>query len=250
MFEEKATTFAISLLTDQEDFRKLPKEFTTNSYRWLIEWFLNDEPTLEPVLVAKEETLIKTKVIELKMTKLFEKEQFAKEMSKRLADYEGFKNTLFIPSSRTKDSNTSLSNSKNVITDSNIQVGGSMHIGDVNKHNHGPKIHHNGDGDIVMGNKVTNISVGTSDNLKGSSGHNIQAQIQALLAKDDTEDAITLLTEYTEINRSELLNDVYLQSGRYNALKKKELRGVLSEQEINIEMNKIRTALFDLLKKI
>jgi len=256
---DKAAPFFLSLFTDQEDFKKFPKEFVHDLSMWARLWFLKDEPTLEPVLVAKVGYALKSEIVSLKVPKLMANEQFVKELTRRLVDYESMKNAI-INSKLDIKGNANISDknlngkedgkhgNKNVIADSTVTVGGDMHIGDRNEII--IKSEHIGSGDIVHGSKINNYYESIGQSPQSGEKANIKAKIKTLIGQGELDEAITLLVEYTEANNNRMHNDALQLSGRLHTLISKENRGLLSQNEILLEQNKIRVALLDLISRL
>lgn len=58
---EQATKFILSLLTENEEVKKLPKEFVDASAKWGRAWLLKDDPIVEAVLDCKGNHDLKAK---------------------------------------------------------------------------------------------------------------------------------------------------------------------------------------------
>ena len=109
-----ATKYILDLLTDNEELKKFPKEFIDASVTWVKSWFLIPE---DPKTNAKLEdpnkpVEVKKDIIQDKLEALTDNAQFQKELKELLAAFEQF---------------TRL---KNVVQDADIDVKGSVHIGD------------------------------------------------------------------------------------------------------------------------
>lgn len=112
---EAATTYVLDLLTENEELKKIPKEFLDASVLWVKSWFLVPE---EPKTNAKLEdpnkpVEVKKDIIQDRLEVLKENPQFMQELSDRIAAFEQQRARI-----------------KNVVADGNIEVGGNVHIGD------------------------------------------------------------------------------------------------------------------------
>ncbi|NJL75282.1 MAG: hypothetical protein HC892_09890 [Saprospiraceae bacterium] len=112
---ETAAKYILDLLTENEELKKLPKEFTDEAAKWVKSWFLKPE---DPKNTAKLEDPnksmeVKKDIIQDKLDDLKANAQFQKELSERLAAFEQQRARF-----------------KNVVHDANIEVKGNVHIGD------------------------------------------------------------------------------------------------------------------------
>jgi hypothetical protein len=112
---EIATQYILDLLTENEELKKFPKEFTDESVKWVKSWFLKPE---DPKNNAKLEDpnkpiVVKKDIIQDKLEELKDNTQFQKELVARLAAFEQQRARL-----------------KNVVDNVDIDVKGSVHIGD------------------------------------------------------------------------------------------------------------------------
>ena len=76
----------------------------------------------------------------------------------------------------------------------------------------------------------------------------ISTKVFELIGKDKINEAIYLLKKH--INSNEKLASLIIQSARYSDVTKKIHMGVVEESLANIEKNKIRFALIDLVREI
>jgi hypothetical protein len=110
-----ATKYILDLLTDNEELKKFPKEFTDEAVKWVKSWFLTpDDPRTNAKLEDPNKPIeVKKDIIQDKLEDLKDNAQFQKELTERIAVFEQQKARL-----------------KNVVTDADIDVKGSVHIGD------------------------------------------------------------------------------------------------------------------------
>ncbi len=74
----------------------------------------------------------------------------------------------------------------------------------------------------------------------------LEIQIKDLIAKDEIEEAIGLLTKYFRGNNR--LDDIVLQSGRYHSLRKDQIKGIVDYAEFNNSLNQLRANILSFLK--
>jgi hypothetical protein len=112
---ETATTYILDLLTENEELKKFPKEFVNESVKWVKSWFLKPEdPKTNAKLEDPNKSMeVKKDIIQDKLDDLKDNPQFIKELTERLAAFEQHKTRL-----------------KNVVVDADIDIKGSVHIGD------------------------------------------------------------------------------------------------------------------------
>ena len=74
----------------------------------------------------------------------------------------------------------------------------------------------------------------------------LEKQINNLIAKDEIEAAIALLSQYYQNN--ERLKAIVLQSGRFHALKKDQINGVIDYATVQQYLNQLRSNILDFVK--
>jgi hypothetical protein len=87
---EIAAEYVLGILTENEEFKKFPKEFVGESVKWVKSWFLTPE---DPKTTAKLEAVDKSPdykkaVIDAKLEDLVENAVFMTELKAKLAQYE------------------------------------------------------------------------------------------------------------------------------------------------------------------
>ena len=109
-----ATAYILGIITENEEVKKFPKDFVTASMKWIRSWFLEDDPKAAAKLndVSKSDDYKKA-VIEAKLENLEGNEIFQKELAEKLQAYSQHKITR-----------------KNIVEDADIEVDGSIWIGD------------------------------------------------------------------------------------------------------------------------
>ena len=116
MFVSETTTkYILDLLTNNEELKKFPKEFTDAAFKWAKSWFLTPEaPKTTAKLEDPNKSIeVKKDIIQDKLEELKDNAQFQQELAAQLAAFEQHRARL-----------------KNVVTNANIDVQGSVHIGD------------------------------------------------------------------------------------------------------------------------
>jgi len=112
---ETATKYILDLLTDNEELKKFPKEFIDASVTWVKSWFLiPEDPKTNAKLEDPNKPMeVKKDIIQDKLEDLKDNAQFQKELTELLAAFEQHRTRL-----------------KNVVHDADIDLKGSVHIGD------------------------------------------------------------------------------------------------------------------------
>jgi hypothetical protein len=111
---ETATAYILGIITENEEVKKFPRDFVSASMKWIRSWFLEDDPKAAAKLndVSKSDDYKKA-VIEAKLENLEGNEIFQKELAEKLQAYSQHKITR-----------------KNMVEDADIEVDGSIWIGD------------------------------------------------------------------------------------------------------------------------
>ena len=108
-----ALKYITDLVLDNDEVKKFPKDFVTASMKWIRSWFLEDDPVTKTVVESDSPTVAKEAVLKAKLEQLIKNPQFEKELNGQLATY-----------------NDQRSRIKNVADNAQIEVQGSVHIGD------------------------------------------------------------------------------------------------------------------------
>ena len=77
---------------------------------------------------------------------------------------------------------------------------------------------------------------------------NFRQQIRQLIAKDDLDAALSKLQNF--LSNSPKLDEIILQSARFNDIRKQIRLGITSSEEANLSKNQIRAGLLELLRLI
>lgn len=112
---ETAAKYILNLLTNNEELKKFPKEFTDAAVIWVKSWFLiPDDPKNNAKLEDPNKPMeVKKDIIQDKLEDLKDNAQFQQELAEQLAAFEQQRARI-----------------KNVVQDSDIDVKGNVHIGD------------------------------------------------------------------------------------------------------------------------
>ena len=112
---EIVTKYVLDLLTENEELKKFPAAFVNESVKWVKSWFLTPEdPKTNAKLEDPNKSMeVKKDIIQDKLADLNENPQFVKELTEKLKGFEQQRARL-----------------KNVVADADIDIKGSVHIGD------------------------------------------------------------------------------------------------------------------------
>jgi hypothetical protein len=191
----------------------------------------------------------KKAVIETKLEDMLEDATFKAALEQQLAAFEQHKVRL-----------------KNVVTESDIDVKGSVHIGDKGNSSgdnydeknviKGSTIKAGGDfrlgDDVVSGNQNVNIVHNYFNGGKGNEKtppqySSVKSELKTLLSKEKTDEVIERLLDLTEADDKDAHNTVLLLSARLKRINSQEHKGIISNGEAGIERNKINAALASLI---
>jgi hypothetical protein len=251
---ETTTKYILDLLTKNEELNKFPQEFVTEAVKWVKSWFLKPE---DPKTTAKLEDPnksieVKKDIIQDKLEELKDNAQFQKELTERLTAFEQQRARL-----------------KNVVSDTDIDVKGSVHIGDKGSNSgdnydekniiKGSTIKAGGDfrlgDDVILGNQNVQIvhnyfSGGKNPEKTPPQYRDLKTELKTLLRKEKTDEVIERLLDHTENSEKDSHNTVLLLSARLNRINNQENKGIISNQEAGIERNKINAALTSLIDEL
>lgn len=252
---ETALNYIVSIVTENEEAKKFPKDFVTASLHWIRSWFLKDDPVTSSIVdnPALPEA-VKKPVIEAKLNVLKDNPDFMRELAERLESFNAQRERL-----------------KNVINDANIEVEGNFRLGDNGQSTgddydqknviKGGTIKTGGDfrmgDDVFSGNEKVQVvhnyyGAGAKPGQSGpGSVPTIKTELQQLIREEKIGAALdrfldVLETQDLGIEKDELL----LLSARYNRISGNERKGLTSAAEAGIERNKINGALVELIGKI
>ena len=127
-----------------------------------------------------------------------------------------------------KKRSINISKSKNVVSDSKIEAGGNIHIGDI----------------------INNITQQVSSNPAGSISSDAVNQLRNLIADNRIDPAIDQMLDLTKELDEEFQNQVLLQSQRWKKLKRENRMGRLTSSEAGIEQNRIVNGLLEILSEL
>ncbi len=245
---ETAVSYILGIITENEEVKKFPKEFVTESAKWVKSWFLKPE---DPKTMAKLSDTTKSydykkAVIETKLEDLHDNPQFMRELEEKLKIYESHK-----------------LKTHNTIDDSELDVKGSFHQGDkgnlsgndVDEKNRikRSKITVGGDfrqgDDIQQGNTIVNNHYygPPPTNKTSAPTAGIKTELKNLLAKGDIGVVIERLLDLTENQDKKSHDTVLLLSGRLNRLNNTEMIGIIDYSEAMIQRNQLSNALINVI---
>ena len=248
---ETATKYVLDLLTENEELKKFPKEFVNESVKWVKSWFLTPEdPKTNAKLEDPNKSMeVKKDIIQDKLDDLKENPQFQKEWVERLAAFEQQKSRL-----------------KNVVSDADIDVKGSIHIGDKGTSSgdnydeknviKGGSIKAGGDfrlgDDVVSGNQNVHIVHNYFGNQKATENtppqySSLKTQLQTLIKKEKIEEALDLFIDEAEKQGLDCFDELLLLSARFTRAQRSERKGTDNPQT---ERNRINDALITLIKDL
>lgn len=246
----KAIEYIFSVLSEDETIRKFPREFVAEAAKWVRSWFLTDE---DPKTKAKLEDPArsddsKKTVIETKLESLIEQEAFRKELETRLTDFETQKERLknlivgsdidvagSVRIGDTGPAQPSDADQKNTMRDSKIRTGGDFHLGD----------------DILSGNQSVQINHNYFANpapkpTPAWQPTDFNKRVQEAIARGRIDEAIELMLDAQHLKQRDK-DAVFLLSGRYHSIRRQQATGVASEQTVNQELARISNGLLELL---
>ncbi len=83
-----AKPYLTTLVLENEEVQKFPKDFVSASMRWIRSWFLEDDPTTQAVVQSAQPMVVKEAVLEVKLRELLKNPQFEEELRAQLAAFE------------------------------------------------------------------------------------------------------------------------------------------------------------------
>jgi hypothetical protein len=111
---DTALDYLLSVVTENEEVKKFPKDFVTASMQWIRSWFLIDDPVSTSIVDnAAMPEVAKKAVLEAKLNTLKDNPEFMKELEAKVQAFSVQRERI-----------------KNVVSDANIDVAGKIHIGD------------------------------------------------------------------------------------------------------------------------
>lgn len=226
---ETATTYVLDALLQNEEFKKFPQEFITESVRWVRSWFLTDDPKTEAKLTSDKSKDYKAGVVESKLEDLLENPQFKRELEAKLTEYERHAAAVSSISNRT----ATIENSQISTGGGSIhQAGGNIHI----VHNYAPPPTGESVKPVVPFTKPT-VSAGEKESLR------------RLVGANETKTVIGRL-DALSLGHEEFRKMVLVQSAKWDALRREEMLGISSRSDIALERNNIVLALLDLIDEL
>jgi hypothetical protein len=253
---EKALDYLVGIVTENEEVKKFPKDFVTASMQWIRSWFLtDDDPVSKAILETPGNEAAKKIVLEQKLPRLLENPDFQQQLEQHLTAYA-----------------TQLANAKNMIDQSQIEVTGNIHLGDLGTPTEQADTPKNiirsstikAGGDLRIGDDNIqaggNVHIGdvhyhnnaiSAEKPSASTSHAAIIQtIRTLVAAARTNEALPKILDYLETHAPHLLDDATQLSARWETLKRKERSGIISNTEANLERNQVNNALLELATQL
>ncbi|MCA0237311.1 MAG: caspase family protein [Bacteroidetes bacterium] len=126
---------------------------------------------------------------------------------------------------------------KNAVIGSTIKAGGNVRMGD----------------EVISGNQQVNIHnyynnpPADSNTSASSPTPAIKTRLKSLLSKEKTGEVIEQLLDYSEQKDKDMHQTVLILSARYHRINNQEQRGIIHNQDANVERNRINNTLADLI---
>ena len=110
-----AIKYVADLVLENEEVKKFPKDFVTEGAKWVRSWFLKeDDPVTKSIIESETQPMVvKEAVLGAKLSELMKNPQFVEELKAQLVAYAHHSPTA-----------------KNIVEGGNIDVTGSVYIGD------------------------------------------------------------------------------------------------------------------------
>jgi hypothetical protein len=236
---EKALDYLVGIVTENEEVKKFPKDFVTASMQWIRSWFLtDDDPVSKAILETPGNEAAKKIVLEQKLPRLLENPDFQQQLEQHLTAYA-----------------TQLANAKNMIDQSQIEVTGNIHLGDLGT----PTEQADTPKNIIRSSTIKaggDLRIGddnaiSAEKPSASTSHAAIIQtIRTLVAAARTNEALPKILDYLETHAPHLLDDATQLSARWETLKRKERSGIISNTEANLERNQVNNALLELATQL
>lgn len=231
---EKATAYILDALLQNEEFKKFPQDFISESVKWVRSWFLTDDPKTEAKLSSGKSKDYKAGVVESKLEDLLENPQFKQELERKLLEYE-----------RHAASIQHHIQQQNVVQNSPITAGGNVEIGDRN-------ISAGGNVQIIhqyapqpQGHPVAPAVPLTKPAVPAD----VKANLQQLVASNRVTEVIRQLSALSA-GHGEFQKLVLAQSQRWDQLERQVMLNTLSFSEAGVERGKVVAALLDLIGEL
>jgi hypothetical protein len=231
---EKAIQYVLDLLTEGKEVKKLPPDFVGEAVLWAQSWFLKpDDPKTTAKLLDPHKSIeVKKDLIQNRWAELQDNAQFQQELAARLAALAQQRARL-----------------KNVVTDSEGEVQGSVRIGDQGRTSGDDYDEKNiikgstikAGGDFRLGDDVGNRPGPWPASQKPGT-----PPLKTLLAAGKTAEVIAHLLAHPS-HDPEADNKIVLLSARLSRVEGQVHQGLISHAEADRERNQINAAIIHLL---
>ena len=245
-----AAAYILDIVTENEDFKKFPKEFVGESVKWVKSWFLTPE---DPKATAKLEDPkksieVKKDIIGDKLDDLKENPQFMKELEAQLHALAAAKRTLLnviedsdvevkgnFRQGNTGGASKSTADETNIVKRSKIVVGGDFRQGD----------------DIQQGNTIVNNHYhGVSPSATSAvppQYNDLKKALNDLLSKGKTLEVVNRLLEHTERTDADAYQITLNLSGQHHRLERQDTSGIMGFENARLERNRLSNALIQVI---
>lgn len=232
---EKAGAFILQALLENEEFKKFPKDFVTESVLWVRSWFLKDDPKMEEKLQSDKSEDYKLGVVESKLETLWENPQFKQELESKLEAME--RHAAAMPQ---------IIQQKNVISNSPLTAGRDIHIGD-------KKEAYKADGNILITNNYGSQPAAEQAPVSPMTKPAVSAQekeeLRQWIGQTRVKEAIDRLARLS-VGHDAFRNIVIGLANRWDQVKNQEMMGTLNFFDAGTEKQRIVSATLDLIREI
>jgi Effector-associated domain 11 len=242
-FLETTTKFVLDLLTENEELKKFPQEFISESVKWVKSWFLTPEDPKSTAKLADPNKSIEVKkdIIEDKLAELKDNALFMKELAAKMAAFEQQKTTK-----------------RSIIEGGSFKIKGNAHVGSVDASNQQQvdeenvlkNTHFEVDGDFHLGNTSHLIHNPFNRNAPENTPiqpKNLKSVLKTLLRNGKTAEVFDKLLDLTENKDADTHQTVLVLSAQFNRLNTQENKGVIGNQEATIARNGLNDSLVSVI---
>ncbi len=233
-FIETATTYVLDALLQNEEFKKFPQDFVTESVKWVRSWFIKDDPITEAVVNLPGNEAAKEAIVKAKLPALLEQPDFKKELEAKLAEYERHAATIQTDNSQRQsvDGNTVSAGGNVNFSPQQYAAHGNIQV--TNYHYTSPPPPEAPPIAVISKPIVSN---GVKDSLRNLIGNN------------QIKEAIALLKGVSAVD-AEFQKMVLHQSANWENLRHDEMMGIIGHSEAGLVRNKIVNALLGLINEL
>ena len=247
---ETAAAYVLGIITENEDFKKFPKEFVGESIKWVKSWFLTPEdPKATAKLIDPDKSIeVKKDIIADKLAELKNNPTFQTELTEKIQLFEHHRRQLLntiensdievkgnFKQSNSIGTGSSDSDTTNSIKGSKIVVGGDFTQGN----------------DIQQGHTIVNndfYAPQPSETSEGSPQYKaVKNDLKALLAEGSIRQVIKELLDITEYTDYDKYNTTLLIFAQYSQIRDQSIKGIIKTPTANIELNRLANVLLSVI---